>query len=48
MAKQVKKETSPKVATIAAKLLQDPKSSKKVKTVAASSLSQAEGNKKRK
>jgi hypothetical protein len=44
MAKNEK--TSPKVATKAAKLLNDPKSSKIVKSVAGSALSQAADKKK--
>ena len=36
-----KKQTSPKVASVASKLLRDPKTSAAVKKVAASDLSQA-------
>lgn len=39
-------KTSKKVASIASKLLKDPKTSKDVKTVAASALTQAKDKKK--
>ncbi len=38
-----KKQTSPKVASLASKVLKDPKSPAASKTVAASDLAQAEG-----
>jgi hypothetical protein len=41
------KQTSPKVASQASKILRDPKSTKTEKSVAASDLSQAGGNKKK-
>lgn len=40
-----KKQTSSRVASIASKILSDPKSSKKSKSVAASDLAQARGKK---
>jgi hypothetical protein len=45
MAKNTK-QTSPKVASEASKILQNPKSTKTEKSVAASDLSQAGGKKK--
>ncbi len=42
-----KKQTSPKVAKIASKLLSSPNTSKAVKTVAASDLSQTKSSKKK-
>ena len=42
------KKTSPKVATKAALILRNPKSSAKMKSVAASDLAQARGKKKKK
>jgi len=46
MAKNAK-QTSPKVAAQAAKILRNPKSTKAEKSVAASDLSQASGKKKK-
>jgi len=46
MAKNAK-QTSPKVAAQASKILRDPKSTKAEKSVAASDLSQASGKKKK-
>ena len=43
-----KKQTSPKVATVASEILRDPKSPKAAKTVAASDLAQAKGKPKKK
>ena len=43
-----KKQTSPKVATVASAILRDPKSPKPAKTVAASDLAQAKGKPKKK
>jgi hypothetical protein len=47
MAKNTK-QTSPKVASQASKILRNPKSTKAEKSVAASDLSQAAGKKKKK
>jgi hypothetical protein len=47
MAKNTK-QTSPKVATKASDILQNPKSTPAAKSVAASDLAQAGGNKKKK
>ena len=46
MAKNAR-QTSPKVASQASKILRDPKSTKAAKSVAASDLSQASGKKKK-
>lgn len=43
-----KKQTSPKVATVASEILRDPKAPKAAKTVAASDLAQAKGKSKKK
>jgi hypothetical protein len=43
-----KKQTSPKVATVASEILRDPKASQAAKTVAASDLAQAKGKSKKK
>lgn len=48
MAKQKNESTSPKVASVASKLLSNPKSSAAVKKVAASALTQAKGGGKKK
>jgi len=47
MAKKNVKQTSPKVAKIASKLLRDPKTPKAVKKVAGSDLAQARPHKKK-
>ena len=46
MAKSKNESTSKNIASIASKLLSDPKSSKDVKSVAASALTQAQNKKK--
>ena len=47
MAKKNQKQTSPKVASKAAKLLSNPKTPKEVKSVAASDLAQTRAHKKK-
>ncbi len=46
MAKSNSKQTSPKVATKASKILRDPKSTKAMKSVAGSDLAQTKTKKK--
>jgi len=45
--KPANEKTSPKVASLASKLLSDPKTPKKTKSVAASALTQAANKKKK-